>query len=166
MHFQRPGRRTYLNSDHDGDYSYATPQMEDEGISSEAEFGSSGSSPSVDEDDVNERLRPFWPKYQRIFNEHNLHLDTIRDVKGYVPCVQRPFHSYRSEVNNDALCPDPSLVSSFYNRQDIKLKFRLYGSPTVYSEVLDYWTDGDLWQKLSMLVVGSMRLYLSCPVLR
>ena len=158
LHFQGPRRRDCLpvNSDRgEAHHSYAaTPQKEDEAFSSEAEYCSSDSSSSdSDEDDsVNERLRPFWAKYQRIFSEHNLHLDTVRDVKG--SCVQRPF---QSGVNDDALCPDPGLVSSFYRRQDPKLKFKAYASPTAYFEGRGYWIDGDSWQKLSMLVVGNMK---------
>lgn len=155
MHFQGPRRRDYLHSDCGQGHSHATPQKEDGALSDEAEIGSPDSSSSVDEEDANERQRPFWPKYRRIFSEHNLHLDTVGDVKG--PCAQRPFHPYQSGVNDDALCPDPGLVSSFYCRQDTKLKFMAHRSPTAYSEVLEYWIDGDLWQKLSMLVAGNMK---------
>jgi len=82
----------------------------DESISS----SSSHSSSSDEEEDVNKRLNPFWPKYQRLFHERGLQLDTIRDVKKYFGDDIQYLHCYGQtdwSASENTLCSDPSLVS-------------------------------------------------------
>ncbi|CAA7271677.1 unnamed protein product [Cyclocybe aegerita] len=76
---------------------------------------------SADDDEVNRRIQPFWPKYQLLFKARGFHLDTVRDVKNfYSRRIQQPpsdlfcrvpYFSSREEFQkDDALCPDAGLV--------------------------------------------------------
>jgi len=71
---------------------------------------------SIDEEEVNKRMQPFWPKYQSLFKSRGLRLDTVRDVKAFYgrrsqqpPCL--PQHGFNQ--NEDSLCPDAGLVRCF-----------------------------------------------------
>ena len=74
---------------------------------------------SVDEDEMNCRMKPFWPKYQVIFKQRDFQLDTLKDVKLFynqmnqnIPsnCLafQKKFH--QDIQDDDSLCPDAGLV--------------------------------------------------------
>ena len=82
---------------------------------------SSCSSSSVDEDEMNCRMKPFWPKYQATFKRRGFQLDTLKDVKLFYKqrsqdtpsnCFvsQKSFHQDTAQDDDDSLCPDAGLV--------------------------------------------------------
>ena len=81
---------------------------------------SSCSDSSVDEDEMNCRMKPFWPKYQATFKRRGFQLDTLKDVKLFYNqrsqdtprnCFvsQKKFHQDTTD-DDDSLCPDAGLV--------------------------------------------------------
>ena len=79
----------------------------------------SSSVSSVDDEEVNRRIAPHWPTYSNIFLSRGFRLDTVRDVKAFYNCGSRShdvpiipgyLRSYEC-ADDDALCPDPGLVS-------------------------------------------------------
>ena len=82
---------------------------------------SSCSDSSVDEDEMNCRMKPFWPKYQATFKRRGFKLDTLKDVKMLYnqrsqdtpnDCFvsQKDFHQDTIQDDDDSLCPDAGLV--------------------------------------------------------
>jgi hypothetical protein len=82
---------------------------------------SPSSDSSVDEDEMNCRMKPFWPKYQATFKRRGFQLDTLKDVKlfynqrsqdtsinFFVP--QKHFRQDTTQDDDDSLCPDAGLV--------------------------------------------------------
>lgn len=60
---------------------------------------------SVDEDEINCRMKPFWPKYQAIFRQRGFQLDTRKDVRLFCN-----WDSDQDSQDDDSLCPDAGLV--------------------------------------------------------
>ena len=81
---------------------------------------SSCSDSSVDEDEMNCRMKPFWPKYQPTFKRRGFQLDTLKDVKllynqrsedtSSNRFVSQNFHQDTTQDDDDSLCPDAGLV--------------------------------------------------------
>ncbi|KAF9533013.1 kinase-like domain-containing protein [Crepidotus variabilis] len=96
-----------VSSDDDEDWS-------DEGTLSSDD--SEESDTSVDEEDLNARLTPFWPKYIELFRNRGLQLDTVKDVKELygpaAPCL--PYGLYSETNRDDDLCPDPGLPDRLF----------------------------------------------------
>lgn len=73
---------------------------------------------SFDEDEVNRRVTPFWPKYRYVLRARGYRLETVKDVKVYYnQKLQRSasdssrwdssFYSNQPDFDDDdALCPD------------------------------------------------------------
>ncbi|KAH9484256.1 hypothetical protein JR316_0003736 [Psilocybe cubensis] len=83
----------------------------------------SSSDSSVDEEEVNRRVKPFWPKYQAVFRSRGIRLDTVRDVKLFYKqqlkagssTLYHPFHSQTEfQQSDDALCPDAGLPDNLF----------------------------------------------------
>lgn len=77
----------------------------------------SPSESSFDEEEVNQRVSPFWPQYRALIHSRGFRLDTVRDVKGFYIENQQYGHLPRPipdgidrEMGDDALCPDQGLV--------------------------------------------------------
>ncbi|THU90709.1 hypothetical protein K435DRAFT_841348 [Dendrothele bispora CBS 962.96] len=78
---------------------------------------------SFDEEEVNCRIKPYWPKYNNLLRLRGFRLDTVRDVKEhYRKCnmqfpagVRRTF----SGVDDDALCPDPGLHDNLFRGERV-----------------------------------------------
>ncbi|KAF4576591.1 non-specific serine/threonine protein kinase [Pleurotus pulmonarius] len=92
----------------------------------EADLSEYASSPpstksSIDEDEVNRRVRPCWNRYRRLLESKGFHLETFRDVKSFYECVpdyqmpaapgHMPIHT---RMDEDALCPDPGLPDNLF----------------------------------------------------
>lgn len=89
------------------------------------ETSSTCSDSLFDEEDVNYRIKPFWPKYRSLFQSRGYELDTVRDARAYYRRFEKSsadflFHYSISSVlcseegsptDND-LCPDAGLVSA------------------------------------------------------
>jgi len=75
---------------------------------------------SVDEEEINRRTKPFWPKYCAVFRIRGFRLDTVRDVRIYysqqiqkIPRPLDPCWPLSAEGNfqdDDTLCPDAGFV--------------------------------------------------------
>lgn len=83
----------------------------------DSDCSSSCSDLSFDEEEANQRISPYWPKYRTLISSRGFRLDTIRDVKRfYQNCGQSPsvtLFGIDSERGEEALCPDKGLVSWF-----------------------------------------------------
>ncbi|PPQ83325.1 hypothetical protein CVT25_003964 [Psilocybe cyanescens] len=102
---------------HQGDFGLMSPSAEDSPPSP------SSSDSSVDEEELNRRVKPFWPKYQATFRSRGFHLDTVRDVmlfykqqaaKAGPSTPRRPFCSQAEFQGDDALCPDAGLPDNLF----------------------------------------------------
>ncbi|KAF8964711.1 kinase-like domain-containing protein [Flammula alnicola] len=78
---------------------------------------------SIDEDEVNRRLKPFWPKYQYNLRSRGFRLETVRDVKIFYsqrehsldPYWSSPYYSNRPDFQDeDALCPDAGIPDNLF----------------------------------------------------
>ena len=74
---------------------------------------------SVDEDEINCRMKPFWPRYQVIFKQRGFQLDTLKDVKLFYNqrsqnppnnCLASQKYFHQDIQDDDSLCPDAGLV--------------------------------------------------------
>jgi len=101
------------------DFSYATPDTE------EVPPSPSSSDSSVDEDEINRRVKPFWPKYRSLFRSRGFQLDTVKDVKLFYnqqvqqpspkPCWPTPYFCNLDEFqDDDALCPDAGFPDNLF----------------------------------------------------
>lgn len=107
-----------------------------QGIPESPPSPSSSSISSLDEDEINQRIKPYWPQYRSRFKIRGYHLETLRDVrKRYtnqsldvcpIPLYPIPDQHHQGD---DALCPDPSLVCFI-------LKYCLLSSQ-VFSRTID-----------------------------
>ncbi|KZT26367.1 hypothetical protein NEOLEDRAFT_1063544 [Neolentinus lepideus HHB14362 ss-1] len=91
-------------------------------------LSSPGTSRSFDEDEINTRLSPYWPKYQVLLECKGIHLDTYGDVQEFYKqhCVgQKPenLHEITCQAgyinafrcnDSDALCHDPGLPDNLF----------------------------------------------------
>lgn len=92
------------------------------------ECSSTCSDSSFDEEDVNRRIKPYWPKYRSLFEGRGFQLDTVRDAREYYRRVEEKsaaqflFHDSISSVlcseegssNDDELCPDAGLPDNLF----------------------------------------------------
>ncbi|KAF5391251.1 hypothetical protein D9757_001863 [Collybiopsis confluens] len=71
---------------------------------------------SFDEDEVNYRLKPYWPKYFPLFKRRGFRLDTVRDVKDHYKQsgAPRSVSEWLRGLDDDALCPDPGLPDNLF----------------------------------------------------
>ncbi|KJA27186.1 hypothetical protein HYPSUDRAFT_63450 [Hypholoma sublateritium FD-334 SS-4] len=79
---------------------------------------------SFDEDDVNRRITPFWPKYRSILRARGFCLETVKDVKKYYGQQSKaalgfgwdsPYYSRQSDFqDDDALCPDAGIPDNLF----------------------------------------------------
>ncbi|PFH54327.1 hypothetical protein AMATHDRAFT_72830 [Amanita thiersii Skay4041] len=91
---------------------------------SDDDFLPSASDSSLDEDEVNTRVRPFWPAYINIFKSRGFRLETVRDVKEYYTSrglyythQHSPFPDYSRAckiADDDVLCPDAGLPDNLF----------------------------------------------------
>lgn len=79
---------------------------------------SSCSESSFDEEEVNRRVFPYWPKYRTLIRSRGFRLDTIRDVKRFYQECSEHGQTFKAvpagidtELGEEALCPDEGLVS-------------------------------------------------------
>ncbi|KAL9715176.1 hypothetical protein Ac2012v2_001837 [Leucoagaricus gongylophorus] len=87
----------------------------------------SPSESSFDEEEVNQRVSPFWPQYRALIHSRGFRLDTVRDVKGFYIENQQYGHLPRPipdgidrEMGDDALCPDQGLPTNLFRGVRIK----------------------------------------------
>ncbi|KDR81627.1 hypothetical protein GALMADRAFT_135047 [Galerina marginata CBS 339.88] len=80
---------------------------------------------SIDEDEVNRRVKPFWPKYRSLFRARGFRLDTVKDVRLFYihrvqqpasdPCRPTPYVFGHDELQDDeALCPDAGFPDNLF----------------------------------------------------
>ncbi|KAJ4487927.1 kinase-like domain-containing protein [Lentinula aciculospora] len=70
---------------------------------------------SFDEDEVNYRVKPYWPKYRSILKHRGFHLETVRDVMDYYKFIGMPKQSERFKgLEEDTLCPDAGLPDNLF----------------------------------------------------
>lgn len=78
----------------------------------------SSSESSFDEEEVNQRVSPYWPKYRTLIFSRGFRLDTVRDVKEFYNECHRQGQPLSvippgidTDMGEEALCPDQGLVS-------------------------------------------------------
>jgi len=73
---------------------------------------------SIDEEEINRRTKPFWPKYCAVFRVRGFRLDTVKDARRYFS-QQIQTHALDScwplcneghLQDDDTLCPDAGFV--------------------------------------------------------
>ncbi|KAE9396077.1 kinase-like protein [Gymnopus androsaceus JB14] len=70
---------------------------------------------SCDEDDVNYRVKPYWPKYSGILKLRGFRLDTVRDVKDHYKQIGAPKKADKMiGLDDSSLCPDPGLPDNLF----------------------------------------------------
>ncbi|KAF4615322.1 hypothetical protein D9613_003077 [Agrocybe pediades] len=75
---------------------------------------------SIDEEEVNRRARPYWPKYRSILKSRGFRLDTVRDVKLLYGSIGRTSSTGAYVDGNEdlqdenALCPDAGLPDNLF----------------------------------------------------
>ncbi|KAF5358348.1 hypothetical protein D9756_001548 [Leucocoprinus leucothites] len=81
----------------------------------------SPSESSFDEEEVNQRIFPFWPRYRTLIRSRGFHLDTVRDVRDFYDECRRLGQTPRpipagidKERGDDALCPDEGLPANLF----------------------------------------------------
>ncbi|KAF9454517.1 hypothetical protein P691DRAFT_716920 [Macrolepiota fuliginosa MF-IS2] len=79
---------------------------------------STSSAESVDDEEVNQRVYPYWPRYRALIFSRGLRLDTVRDVKEIYKERQKPVEDIPAGIDMDmgeeALCPDPGLPENLF----------------------------------------------------
>ncbi|EKM82655.1 hypothetical protein AGABI1DRAFT_118100 [Agaricus bisporus var. burnettii JB137-S8] len=84
----------------------------------DSDCSSSCSEFSFDEEETNQRISPYWPKYRSLIYSRGFRLDTIRDVKRfYQNCGQSPratLSGIDMERGEEALCPDEGLPANLF----------------------------------------------------
>ncbi|TFK55051.1 kinase-like protein [Heliocybe sulcata] len=106
----------------------STPRSHSRHDSDSESLSSPGTSHSFDEDEVNSRTTPYWPKYQVLLELKGIHLDTHRDVQEFyqqhcakqepdnvheITCQAGYINAFRCN-DSDALCPDPGLPDNLF----------------------------------------------------
>ncbi|KAG2020193.1 other/AgaK1 protein kinase [Coprinopsis cinerea AmutBmut pab1-1] len=81
----------------------------------------SSSEASLDDDDVNCRLNPYWPKYRGLFKARGLHLETVRDVRPY----------YRRLQTSQNYCIHNSVLSVLSSQEGSQHDHDLFHDPSV-----------------------------------
>lgn len=133
---------------------------------------SSCSGSSVDEDEVNCRLKPFWPKYQATFKRRGFQLDTLKDVKLFYTqrsqdtpsncfVFQKNFHQDTTLEDDDSLCPDAGLVCASSHGL-ILTSSSATPSLTIYSEAHEFLMRRESWSKPYILAAVNMMLLGRC----
>ncbi|KAF5365732.1 hypothetical protein D9758_003295 [Tetrapyrgos nigripes] len=75
----------------------------------------SSSVSSLDEEEVNSRLKPYWHKYTPLLKHRGFRLDTVHDVKEHYRMCNLDFpRNPRRSIDDDALCPDPGLPDNLF----------------------------------------------------
>ena len=116
---------------------------------------SSCSDSSVDEDEMNCRMKPFWPKYQATFKRRGFQLDTLKDVKLFYNqrsqdtpsnffVFQEDFHQDTTQEDDDSLCPDAGLVCASSHGL-ILTSLSATPSLTIYSEAHEFLMRRESW---------------------
>lgn len=95
------------------------------------DFSSTCSDSSLDEEDCNRRIKPYWPKYRLLFEERGYQLDTVKDARAYYRRVEHSSAEFLSHdsissvlcseegsSHDNELCPDAGLVSARLYRYD------------------------------------------------
>lgn len=121
---------------------------------------SSISSTYTDEEEPDQRLKPFWLKYQHLFYDRGLYLDTIINAGKHV--LQHPNQSQQYwpiswNTNDRSLYHDPSLVSSACTCDLNTCQTPSRGSLIVCSEAPEKSTRKDLSLRLFTSTVGNMK---------
>ena len=129
---------------------------------------------SVDEDEINCRMKPFWPKYQATFKQRGFQLDTVKVVKLFynqrsqntpTNCLasQKRFHQDTTQDDDDSLCPDAGLVCLSTSSDSLMLISSFATpSPTIYSEAHDFPMLRESWSKPYMSAAVNMMLFGRC----
>ena len=111
MHRVAPGRRQSHSSSSSQDSLHLVDSQNIDDVPP-----SPCSESSVDEDEMNCRMKPFWPKYQATFKQRGFQLDTFKDVKLFYNQSNRlaPQKIFYQDIHDDdSLCPDAGLVCLF-----------------------------------------------------
>ena len=129
---------------------------------------------SIDEDEMNSRMKPFWPKYQATFKRRGFRLDTLKDVKLFYNrrsqgtpsnCFvsQKKFHQDTTQDDDDSLCPDAGLVCASESTHGLVLTSS-YATPslTIYSEAHEFLMLRESWSKPYILGAVNMMLFGRC----
>ena len=152
---------------------------------SDADFESTPPSPSstqssVDEDEVNCRVIPYWSKYRDILQTRGFRLDTFRDVKEFYHRYSEgqtrnpllPNHVLsRSRMcgdDDDNLCPDAGLVCHgtalrITNDSQFKIIIILL-SLTICFGGVELVMERRLWSKLFTSSVASLMSFVFFPL--
>jgi hypothetical protein len=102
-------------------------------------YSSGCSDCSLEDEDVNSRIKPYWPKYRYLFEERGYHLDTVRDARAYYRRVEELspdvfLHDSISSIlcseegssNDNELCPDAGLVNRLLTHMGISYSSRQF----------------------------------------
>lgn len=87
---------------------------------SSSSIRSTSSASSIDEDELNSRVRPVWERHRKVLERRGVRLDTARDVRRYYESIlrdgqalsicEREAYSEACRANDDALNGDAGLV--------------------------------------------------------
>lgn len=94
---------------------------------------------SFDEDEVNFRVKPYWPNFFTILKRRGFRLDTVRDVKAHYTLIGAPQKAeWMIGLDDDSLCPDPGLVSFLYDEKiPVANNIPRFISPTTFFEAAE-----------------------------
>jgi len=130
---------------------------------------------SVDEDEMNCRMKPFWPKYQATFKQRGFQLETFKDVKLFYNqmnhnapsnCLTSQKNFHQDIQDDDSLCPDAGLVClSACCHGSILTSPPADPSLITYFEAHEFSMPRESWLKPYMLVAMNMMLLVRCPSL-
>ncbi|KAG7092489.1 hypothetical protein E1B28_008841 [Marasmius oreades] len=75
-------------------------------------------SPPSDEEDVNVRLRPYWPAYHNLLRRRGFRLETIADMRQYYRQAENvlspPYSCSLKDLDDDAVCPYSGLPDNLF----------------------------------------------------
>jgi hypothetical protein len=124
---------------------------------------------SVDEEEINCRMKPFWPKYQATLKQRGFQLDTVKDVKlFYTQRSQNTPGNFASpkdshQHDDDSLCPYAGLVCLPASSHGLVLtSSSATPSPTTYSEAHEFLMLRESWSKPYMSVAVNMMSFGRC----
>ncbi|KAF8798048.1 hypothetical protein BYT27DRAFT_7124490 [Phlegmacium glaucopus] len=122
MHRVSRGRPQSNSSAHSQDSLHIAEQNTDDVPSSPC------SDSSVDDDEMNCRIKPFWPKYQATFKQRGFQLETFKDVKLFYNqmsqnapsnCLDSQKNFHQDIQDDDSLCPDAGLPDNLFRGKRI-----------------------------------------------
>ncbi|TDL24785.1 hypothetical protein BD410DRAFT_61237 [Rickenella mellea] len=74
----------------------------------------SDSSLDSEDEELNSRVSPYWPRYRSSLSKRGFRLDTVRDVRAFYANIGRAPPRSTHGADDDALCRDPGLPDRLF----------------------------------------------------